>query len=112
MWQHVKLSDVSRYSLVADEDVKKPTNQTKCRIIAVPLIVSINVGCSQSIVIDAPSMPGGEIYDPSFHSTLLLVVYSSRGWQQSSHTIKTDDIVMNVFPKKCHLKRKRLGFKI
>ena len=32
MWQHVKLSDVSlgilpRYSLVVDEDVKKPTNQ-------------------------------------------------------------------------------------
>ena len=33
MWQHVKLSDVSlgicpRYSLVVDENVKKPTNQT------------------------------------------------------------------------------------
>ena len=33
VWQHVKLSDVSlgtrpRYSLVFDEDVKKPTNQT------------------------------------------------------------------------------------
>ena len=32
VWQHVKLSDVSlgtrpRYSLVVDEDVKKPTNQ-------------------------------------------------------------------------------------
>ena len=34
MWQHVKLSDVSlgtprRYSLVVDEDVKKPNKQTK-----------------------------------------------------------------------------------
>ena len=33
VWQHVKLSDVSlgirpRYSLVADEDVKKPKKQT------------------------------------------------------------------------------------
>ena len=33
VWQHVKLSDVSlgtrpRYSLVVDEDIKKPTNQT------------------------------------------------------------------------------------
>ena len=33
VWQHVQLSDVSvgtrpRYSLVVDEDVKKPTNQT------------------------------------------------------------------------------------
>ena len=33
MWQHLKLPDVSlaarpRYSLVVDEDVKKPTNQT------------------------------------------------------------------------------------
>ena len=34
VWQHVKLSDISivtrpRYSLVVDEDVKKPTNQPK-----------------------------------------------------------------------------------
>ena len=33
VWQHVKLSDVSlgtrpRFSLVVDEDVKKPTKQT------------------------------------------------------------------------------------
>ena len=38
VWQHLKLSYVSlgarpRYSLVVDEDVKKPTKQTKsCRV--------------------------------------------------------------------------------
>ena len=37
MWQHVKLSDVSlgyspRYSLVVDEDVKKPNKQTESNI--------------------------------------------------------------------------------
>ena len=38
MWQHVKLSDVSLetrplYSLVVDQDVKKPTKQTNFRLI-------------------------------------------------------------------------------
>ena len=42
MCQNVKLSDVSlgarpRYSLVVDEDVKKPTNQTK--------VITINLKC-------------------------------------------------------------------
>ena len=37
VWQHVKLSDAlswarPRYSLVVDEDVKKPTNQTNKQI--------------------------------------------------------------------------------
>ena len=40
VWQDVKLSDVSlptrpQYSLVADEDVKKPTNQTNKADIAI-----------------------------------------------------------------------------
>ena len=36
MWQHVKLSDVSlgtQYSLVVDEDVKKPTKQPTVRLL-------------------------------------------------------------------------------
>ena len=61
VWQHVKLSDVSlgtrpRYSLVVDDDVKKPTNQTNNWKIAfsTPFLRSYKLFCGGPCLLYQP----------------------------------------------------------
>ena len=74
VWQLVKLSEVclgsrSRYSLVADEDVKKPTNQPNKQIRASKLLSPCMT--ERFVVVVVAVAAFGVIFDVLSHSQIL-----------------------------------------
>ena len=93
VWQHVNLPDVSlgtrpRYSLVADEDVKKPTNQTKPNQTIFSQGKWRNIFTSLSTWLLQASMiiSLGELYDLNARSMLMAEKYPvCVPWWENEH---------------------------